>query len=112
MALICLFFLLGYYAFIETSSPRVKGDVARIFSPVFDDTYGECLHMWYHMNGQTIGQLSVYGYDTVTQIKTAALFSLSGVLSWKLFILFGIFLHFYARYNPLKIVANHCVIPS
>ncbi|XP_033638977.1 MAM and LDL-receptor class A domain-containing protein 1-like [Asterias rubens] len=69
---------LGYYAFIETSSPRVKGDVARIFSPVFDDTYGECLHMWYHMNGQTIGQLSVYGYDTVTQIKTAALFSLSG----------------------------------
>ncbi|XP_022096407.1 MAM and LDL-receptor class A domain-containing protein 1-like [Acanthaster planci] len=68
----------GYYVYLETSVPHQQGDKARLLSPVFDDTYGECLHLWYHMYGSDIGQFNVYGYDTVTNVKSKALFSLSG----------------------------------
>ncbi|KAH3858324.1 hypothetical protein DPMN_100947 [Dreissena polymorpha] len=52
----------GSYAFIESSAPRIKDEKARLQSPVFNPPgpEGLCLHFWYNMNGETIGQLNVY----------------------------------------------------
>ncbi|XP_062615196.1 MAM domain-containing glycosylphosphatidylinositol anchor protein 1-like, partial [Saccostrea cucullata] len=56
-----------YYKYIETSSPRVTGDNAKLVSNrVFEDkTY--CLSMYYHMHGSTTGTLKIQtrtGNDT------------------------------------------------
>ena len=50
--------------FIETSSPRQPGDNAYLLSQPFDPTAssGRCLKFWHHMNGASIGNLSVYIY--------------------------------------------------
>ncbi|KAH9494982.1 hypothetical protein Btru_018318 [Bulinus truncatus] len=53
----------GHYMYIETSSPRVAGDVARMLSPVYPATDGCCLKYWYHMYGSTVGTLSLYLRD-------------------------------------------------
>ncbi|XP_071486325.1 MAM and LDL-receptor class A domain-containing protein 1-like [Diadema antillarum] len=50
----------GYYVYIETSSPRVPGDEARIMSPVISTTFRQCLNFWYHMFGPTIETLNVF----------------------------------------------------
>ncbi|XP_066300034.1 MAM and LDL-receptor class A domain-containing protein 1-like [Branchiostoma lanceolatum] len=50
----------GYYIFIETSSPQVAGDRARVYSPTVVPTSTMCLHFWYHMYGQHIETLNVY----------------------------------------------------
>ncbi|XP_071503069.1 MAM domain-containing glycosylphosphatidylinositol anchor protein 2-like [Diadema antillarum] len=50
----------GYYMYIETSSPRYSGQVARLTSPA-QYRYGpQCLTFWYHMYGSTINSLNVY----------------------------------------------------
>lgn len=46
--------------YIETSSPRVTGDIARLISPIYQDTDAVCLTFWYHMYGNGIGTLRVY----------------------------------------------------
>lgn len=48
--------------FIETSSPRRKGDNAFFVSQRFDPTTGSgnCLFFWHHMYGSTIGTLNVW----------------------------------------------------
>lgn len=53
----CLF--VGYYMYIETSSPRRIGDQAGLDSPklVFKGTM--CLQFYYHMYGKTIASLQV-----------------------------------------------------
>ncbi|XP_071956932.1 MAM and LDL-receptor class A domain-containing protein 1-like [Antedon mediterranea] len=83
-----LFFCLGippfdirYFGYIETSSPRVAGDIARILSPTYPDTQGECLQMWYHMYGSGIGTMTVYSKDLVTNIESAPLWTKSGDLN-------------------------------
>ncbi|XP_078360932.1 MAM and LDL-receptor class A domain-containing protein 1-like isoform X3 [Oculina patagonica] len=48
----------GYYAYIETSSPRRSGDNARLISGPFRDV--QCLHFSYSMIGDSIGSLNVY----------------------------------------------------
>lgn len=48
----------GYYAFIETSSPRRQGENARLISGPFSDV--QCLHFSYSMIGKTIGSLNIY----------------------------------------------------
>ena len=48
----------GYYAYIETSSPRRRGDYARLISGPFSDV--QCLHFSYSMVGSTIGKLNIY----------------------------------------------------
>ncbi|KAH9494976.1 hypothetical protein Btru_018310, partial [Bulinus truncatus] len=53
----------GHYMHIETSSPRVAGDVARILTPVYPATDGRCLKYWYHMYGSSVGTLTVYLRD-------------------------------------------------
>ena len=44
-------FILGYYAFIETSSPRRTGDKAWLLSDQLAPTTGSCLTFWYSMYG-------------------------------------------------------------
>ena len=44
--------------FIESSHPRITGDVAQLESPrLTSETH--CFTMWYHMNGRNIGRLAV-----------------------------------------------------
>lgn len=50
----------GYYAYIETSSPRVRGDTARLFSPVFQASSSCQFSFYYNMYGSSIGALNVY----------------------------------------------------
>ncbi|XP_028396557.1 MAM and LDL-receptor class A domain-containing protein 2-like [Dendronephthya gigantea] len=49
---------LGYYAFIETSSPRSQGDKAYLASPSVSGA--QCLKFSYHMYGASMGSLIVY----------------------------------------------------
>ncbi|XP_071492677.1 MAM and LDL-receptor class A domain-containing protein 2-like isoform X11 [Diadema antillarum] len=68
----------GYYMYIETSSPRVYGDFARLWSPA-QYLYGSyCLTFWYHMYGSTINSLNVYKSETTFPNSTDSIFSLSG----------------------------------
>lgn len=52
--------VLGSYIYTEASSPRVKRDIARIFSPANSATTGSCVKFYYHMYGNTMGTLNVY----------------------------------------------------
>ena len=56
-----LLFYLGHYMYIETSSPRVKGETARLVSDRFKiaDGHNWCLKFWYHMYGNSVGALKV-----------------------------------------------------
>ncbi|KAK7473655.1 hypothetical protein BaRGS_00035133, partial [Batillaria attramentaria] len=50
----------GYYAFIESSRPRIQGDNARLASQIFPPSPGMayCFSFWFHMYGDDIGQLT------------------------------------------------------
>ena len=52
----------GYYMYIETSSPRVQNDKARLLTHSYTPKPGSisCLQFWYHMYGSNIGTLNVY----------------------------------------------------
>lgn len=50
--------LLGYYMFIETSSPRRPNDNATISRQV-SLSGNACLYFYYHMNGADVGTLNV-----------------------------------------------------
>ena len=50
---------LGYYMYIETSSPRVPGDNAKLKSPSLKFSGNMCLSFYYHMYGLGIGSLKV-----------------------------------------------------
>ncbi|XP_077986934.1 MAM and LDL-receptor class A domain-containing protein 1-like [Glandiceps talaboti] len=50
----------GAYMFIETSSPRTFGDLARLRSPIMNPVNGDvCVSFWYHMYGDQINTLTV-----------------------------------------------------
>lgn len=60
-----ILYLAGSYFYIETSSPRTKGDMARLVSPrVLAGTtiapVVKCLTFWYHMYGTHVDTLNVY----------------------------------------------------
>ena len=61
----------GYYMYIETSSPRVAGDNAKLELSVSGNGELSCLEFYYHMYGDTMGTLNVYSGNAV-------IFSLSG----------------------------------
>ena len=48
----------GNYVYIETSSPRVRGDKAYLVSPPVSGI--QCLRFSYHMYGSSIGSLIVF----------------------------------------------------
>jgi hypothetical protein len=51
----------GFYAYIETSSPRKENDKARIVSPLVNiNFFGGCFKFFYHMFGSDINKLNVY----------------------------------------------------
>lgn len=50
--------LSGYYAYIETSSPRRRGDIANLMSGPFSGV--QCLKFAYSMVGRQIGTLKVF----------------------------------------------------
>ena len=51
-------FDVGYYAYIETSSPRRRNDNAKISNGPFSGV--KCLHFYYSMIGNTIGSLVIH----------------------------------------------------
>ena len=53
-------FFSGTYIYIETSSPRVKGDKAVLKAGPFTNDVKFCFTFFYHMFGSDIGSLSVY----------------------------------------------------
>ncbi|XP_022096408.1 MAM and LDL-receptor class A domain-containing protein 1-like [Acanthaster planci] len=50
----------GFYVYLETSSPRVKGEKAWLVSEHIDQTAGRCLSFYYHMFGGTVNALNLY----------------------------------------------------
>jgi hypothetical protein len=48
--------------YIETSTPRLKGEIARLMSGLMAPTMGKdyCFEFWYHMFGPDIADLNVY----------------------------------------------------
>ena len=53
----CILFA-GYYLYIETSSPRVRGDKATISTPYLNGP--QCMKFSYHMYGLDIGSLNIF----------------------------------------------------
>ncbi|XP_078575824.1 MAM domain-containing glycosylphosphatidylinositol anchor protein 1-like [Branchiostoma floridae x Branchiostoma japonicum] len=61
----------GYYMYVEASSPRQQGDIARLTSPTYLLYRGsQCLLFWTHMYGSSTGTLrvSVKAGNTTTEI--------------------------------------------
>ena len=54
------FFFIGSYMYIETSSPRVAGDNAKLELSVSANGELSCLEFYYHMYGGTMGTLNVF----------------------------------------------------
>ncbi|XP_077978864.1 MAM and LDL-receptor class A domain-containing protein 1-like [Glandiceps talaboti] len=52
----------GYYIYIESSTPRMEGEVARLVSGIFNyhNPEGVCMMFWYHMYGPQIDYLNIY----------------------------------------------------
>lgn len=61
----CPFYSTGYYMYIETSSPRVAGDNAKLTFYVPGNKQPYCLKFYYHMYGDTIGTLNVFNGNMV-----------------------------------------------
>ena len=55
----------GYYIYIETSYPRVRGDNAKLEISVSGAGELYCLEFYYHMYGDTIGTLTVFNGNAV-----------------------------------------------
>ena len=51
--------------YIETSSPRVAGDNAKLTFSVSDSNQPSCLKFYYHMYGDTMGTLTVFSGNMV-----------------------------------------------
>ncbi|XP_069133150.1 MAM and LDL-receptor class A domain-containing protein 1-like [Argopecten irradians] len=68
----------GHYMYIETSSPRLSGNIAWLVSEVFPPTSasGRCLNFWYNMYGQTIDTLTAL--VRVQGAADTAIWSLTG----------------------------------
>ncbi|XP_047128245.1 MAM and LDL-receptor class A domain-containing protein 1 isoform X1 [Hydra vulgaris] len=66
----------GFYMFVDSSKGK-QGDIARLFSPIEPITTGKCLSFWYHMNGKTMGSLSIY-LSINDQVQNRPIWSESG----------------------------------
>jgi hypothetical protein len=71
--------LSGRYMYIEASSPRLPGDVARLISPVYGAARDyQCLQFYYHQYGIDIGALNVYKLDIGGSLNPMQLFTSIG----------------------------------
>ena len=50
----------GHYLYIEASAPRRPGQKARILTPIYPATTGECIQFYYHMYGAGMGSLVLH----------------------------------------------------
>lgn len=66
--------------YIESSSPRRRGDAARLWTPNFNPKRGQCVSFWYHMFGRTMGTLNIYAADmtTTNPVIGSPIWTLSG----------------------------------
>ncbi|XP_078483553.1 MAM and LDL-receptor class A domain-containing protein 1 isoform X3 [Ciona intestinalis] len=60
----------GHYIYVESTSLNLGGENARLTSEKLSSTVGTCLQFWYHMRGQSTGELNVliqteYGFSTL-----------------------------------------------
>lgn len=63
----------GFYAYIETSSPRLQGDNAKLeFRPSLTADTPTCVTFYYHMLGRAVGELRVYVNDKKVFSETKA----------------------------------------
>ena len=53
--------------YIEASSPRRRGDAARLWTPSLMPSAGTCLTFWYNMNGRTMGTFNIYAVANSTR---------------------------------------------
>lgn len=69
---VSLYFWIGYYMYIETSSPRSYGDNAKLEFSVSNSDVGKgsCLTFYYHMYGSTINTLNVYNGNSIVFTKS------------------------------------------
>ncbi|VDI10252.1 Hypothetical predicted protein [Mytilus galloprovincialis] len=44
----------------------MKGETARLWTPMITPTKGQCLSFWYNMYGMTVGNLTIYTDDNST----------------------------------------------
>lgn len=51
--------LAGSYIYIESSSPRREGDIARLLSGPYNSDQTVCVQFFYHMFGPNVGYLAV-----------------------------------------------------
>ncbi|XP_021360888.1 MAM and LDL-receptor class A domain-containing protein 1-like isoform X2 [Mizuhopecten yessoensis] len=72
----------GHYIYMESSAPRIPGHVARLLSPVYQQSKsGRCFRFWYHMKGpeglNLVGSLtiSLRVYNGSLAIKDDVLFT-------------------------------------
>ena len=68
--------LLGNYAFIESSAPRRRGDIAIL--QIYGSGKDRCLFFAYHMWGTGVGSLSVYQQQLDWHIPPTVLWRRSG----------------------------------
>ncbi|XP_030575161.1 MAM domain-containing glycosylphosphatidylinositol anchor protein 2 isoform X1 [Archocentrus centrarchus] len=79
----------GFYMYIETSRPRLEGDMARLLSPTFNmnsksssssvsnnPTY--CFAFYYHMYGKHIGALNIFLRQKGQSVTDTLVWSLTG----------------------------------
>ena len=59
----------GYYMYIEASSPRVQGDIAKLNSPLLKFSGTMCLKFFYYMYGDTVNSLRVIINGTQTVFR-------------------------------------------
>lgn len=65
--------------YIETSSPRKPGDIARLISPTFPASKEyNCLQFYYHQLGADVDTLNVYKRDVGGSLLPSKLFSTKG----------------------------------
>jgi len=50
----------GHYIYIESSFPQTHGNKAWLVSEVLESPKGACLDFWYHMKGNSTGNMTVY----------------------------------------------------
>lgn len=55
----CFILFAGYYMYIEGSNQKI-GTVARMVTPLYQDSTSVCLQFYYHMYGSGIGNFSIY----------------------------------------------------